>query len=122
RGFVVVTPRALEANPLVRTTNPDTALLHIARSLPFVDDARAIVAGGSAGGYATLMVAAETFPLAGAAPDVPPINWGYNAAYFLKQKDRIAPAKGETTSRIPILYGVGFLIKDASKVYGEDYG
>ena len=31
RGFAVVTPRALETNPLIRTANPDIALLHMAR-------------------------------------------------------------------------------------------
>ncbi|HJZ94305.1 MAG TPA: sugar-binding protein, partial [Gemmataceae bacterium] len=122
RGFVVVSPRALEANPLIRTTNPDIALLHSVRAFPFVDDGRVVIGGGSAGGYMTLMLAAETFPLAGAAPDVPPVNWGYNAAYFFKQRDRLAPAKGETVSNVPILYAVGGLIGSASKVYGEDYG
>ncbi len=58
RGFVVVSPRDLRANPLVQTINPDVALLHIARSLPFVDDARVVIGGGSAGGYMTLMLAA----------------------------------------------------------------
>ena len=86
RGFVVVSPRELKDNPLVQTINPDAALLHIVRSLPFVDDARVVIGGGSAGGYMTLMLAAETFPLAGAAADVPPVNWGYNAAYFLQRK------------------------------------
>ena len=47
-----------------------------------------IITGGSAGGWMTLMLAAETFPLAGAAPDVPPVNWGYNGAYFFKQLDK----------------------------------
>ena len=71
------------------------------RAMPFVDDAHVVIGGGSAGGYMTLMLAAETFPLAGAAPDVPPVNWGYNAAYFFKQKDLIARPKGETASQGP---------------------
>ena len=51
RGYTVVTPRDIKANPLVQTPNPDLALLHIARSLPFVDDARVVIGGGSRGIY-----------------------------------------------------------------------
>ena len=40
-------------------------LLHITRALSFVDDSRVIISGGSAGGWMTLMLAAETFPLSG---------------------------------------------------------
>ena len=68
RGFAVVSPRGLEANPLIRTASPDIALMHMVRAMPFVDDAHVVIGGGSAGGYTTLMLAAETFPLAGAAP------------------------------------------------------
>src|SRR5262245_9323063 len=127
RGFALVSPRALETNPLIRTTSPDIALLHMARALPFVDDAHVVISGGSAGGYMTLMLAAETFPLAGAAPDVPPVNWGYNAAYFFKQRDRIAPPKvappkKEAVSKVPVLYAVGGLIGPAVQVYAGDFG
>jgi hypothetical protein len=122
RGFVAVTPRALEANPLIRTANPDIALMHMVRSLPFVDDAKVLIAGGSAGGYTTLMLAAETFPVAIAMPDVPPVNWGYNAAYFFKQKDIIAPGKDEAVGKVPVLHAVGSMLDAARKVYGEEYG
>jgi hypothetical protein len=122
RGFAVVTPRALETNPLIRTASPDIALLHMARSLPFVDDAHVVIGGGSAGGYMTLMLAAETFPLAAAAPDVPPVNWGYNAAYFFKQKSILAPAIGENMSKVPVLNAVGVMLAPATGVYGDDFG
>jgi hypothetical protein len=119
RGFVVVTPRALEANPLVRTINPDAALLHIARSFPFVDDARVVIAGGSAGGYATLLLAAETFPLAGAAADVPPVNWGYNAAYFLQH---LTPGRtGDSKApKVPVFDVIVPIAKQATSVYGDN--
>jgi hypothetical protein len=119
RGFVVVTPRALEANPLVRTINPDAALLHMARSFPFVDDARVVIAGGSAGGYATLMLAAETFPLAGAAADVPPVNWGYNAAYFL-QPLTAAQAGDSKAAKVPVFDVIVPIAKQATSVYGDN--
>lgn len=113
RGWVVVTPHQIEANPLVRTSNCDAALLHLARSLPFVDDSRVVIGGGSAGGYMTLMLAAETFPLAGAAPDVPPVNLGYNAAYYLKQKSRIDASTPAVASIVPI-------IEQTARLYGDN--
>ncbi len=120
RGWAVVTPRELATNPLIRGLNPDIALLHITRALPFVDDARVLIAGGSAGGWMTLMLAAETFPLAGAAPDVPPANWGYNGAYFFKQLDKAAPMKGGV-SRLPAFFAVGTMLDGCRTVYGPHY-
>jgi hypothetical protein len=120
RGWLVVSPRELETNPLIRTTNPDVALLHLARALPWVDDARVMIGGGSAGGWMTLMLAAETFPLAGAAPDVPPVNWGYNGAYFYKQLEKIGP-EGASAAKVPALFGVGSMLKSSLTVYGADH-
>ncbi len=120
RGWIVVSPRELESNPLIRTTNPDVALLHLARSIPWVDDARVSIGGGSAGGWMTLLLAAETFPLAGAAPDVPPVNLAYNIAYFFKQLDKAGPSKAGGP-RVPALFSVGTMLKPSVGVYGEDY-
>ena len=120
RGWVVVSPRELETNPLIRTINPDVALLHLARTFPWTDDARVVIGGGSAGGWMTLLLAAETFPLAGAAPDVPPVNWGYNGAYFYKQLDKAGPTGGGA-AKVPALFGVGTLLKPCLTVYGENY-
>jgi hypothetical protein len=120
RGWVVVSPHALETNPLVRTMNPDVALLHLARTLPWVEDTRIVIGGGSAGGWMTLLLAAETFPLAGAAPDVPPVNWGYNGAYFFKQLEKAGPDGGKT-AKLPAVFAVGSLLKPCLSVYGENY-
>ena len=120
QGFLVVSPRDLATNPLIRNMNPDVALLHITRSLPFVDDARVIISGGSAGGWMTLMLAAETFPLAGAAPDVPPVNWGFNGAYFFKQLDKGAPRTGGI-SKVPAFFAVGTMLGACRTVYGTNY-
>lgn len=119
QGFVVLTARGLESNPLVRTVNPDVALLHIARSLPIIDDAKVVVTGGSAGGYITLMVASETFPLAGAAPGVPPVNWGYNAAYFL-QRDPGGTRQDPKGPATPVFDVIVPIVQQALKVYGDD--
>jgi hypothetical protein len=117
RGLVVVSPRELKANPLVQTPNPDVALLHIARALPMIDAGRVIVGGGSAGGYMTLMLAAETFPLAGAAADVPPVNWGYNAEYFLQRKKWPQQPKSE---ELPLFLSVAPIADQAALLYGQD--
>ena len=121
RGFVVVSPRELKDNPLVQTINPDAALLHFARALPCVDDVRVVIGGGSAGGYMTLMLAAETFPLAGAAADVPPVNWGYNAAYFLQRKNwNKEGTPSATVPELPVFAAVAPIADQAATVYGND--
>ena len=66
------------------------------------------------------MLAAETFPLAGAAPDVPPVNWGYNGAYFFKQLDKAAPKTGGV-SRLPAFFAVGTMLDACRTVYGTHY-
>ncbi len=113
KGYAVATPAGLDRIPLARTPNADVALLHAVRALPFVDDARVILVGGSAGGWMALMLAAETFPLAGVAPDVAPMNWGYNAAYLLHQKDGL-------WAKVPALFAIRPAIEPCLKVYGED--
>jgi Acetyl xylan esterase (AXE1) len=120
QGWLVVSPRELPTNPLIRNVNPDVVLLHVVRALPFVDDARVIITGGSAGGWMTLMLAAETFPLAGAAPDVPPVNWGFNGAYFFKQLGKGAPKPGGTP-RLPAFFTVGTMLGACRTVYGTHY-
>src|SRR5262249_28756179 len=103
------------------TISPDVALLHISRAMPFVDDSRVIIGGGSAGGYATLMLAAETFPLAGALPDVPPVHLGYNAAYYTRQaraiRENLTPDK---KPRAPFLAIILPLMEQCAGVYGDD--
>jgi hypothetical protein len=121
QGFAVCSPTQVGANPLVQTISPDIALLHTARAMPFVDDSRVVVAGGSAGGWATLMLAAETFPLAAALPDVPPINLGYNAAYYTRQAEVIRKnVTKDGKPRAPFLAAILPLMEECVKVYGGD--
>lgn len=103
QGFVVSTPHAHGENPLGRGPNLDIALLHAVRALAFIDNERVMIQGGSAGGYTALMVAAEAFPVLCVMPDVPPVNWGYNAAYFCRNGEeatRIDPATGQPSMRV----------------------
>jgi hypothetical protein len=116
-GWLVVNPVSPDPeqvwpgdNPLGRSINLDVALLHIARSLPQVDDARVVLGGGSAGGWMALMLAAESFPLAGVGVQVAPLNWGYNAAYSLRNN-----ALG-----VPALQGAATLAEWGVQMYGPD--
>ena len=70
------------SHPLLRGPNTDYVLAHLIRGARFVDPTAIAYGGGSAGGYATLMVVAEAFPVAVAAALGPPVNLGYQAAYF----------------------------------------
>ncbi len=64
------------------------------------------------------MVAAETFPLAGAMPDVPPVNFAYNAAYLLRPRD---PAAAESGPKTPTYSAVAEALKPCLDVYGRDF-
>lgn len=120
-GYAVATPQAHPLNPLARGPNLDRCLLHALRQLPFVDGRRILVQGGSAGGWATLMVAAEAFPLSGAMPAVPPIDWAYNGA-FIGTQGTTGPPPAELEGRQMPVLGVVFEIADGSRsVTGQPF-
>jgi hypothetical protein len=119
QGWLLVTPVSPDPesvwpgdNPLGRSLNLDVALLHAARSLAVVDDAKVLIAGGSAGGWLALMLAAETFPLAAVVAQVPPVNWGYNAAYGLHNRSAGIPALVDASALAQ--WGVDLLGPDTS--------
>jgi hypothetical protein len=118
KGYAVSTPYAHPLNPLSRGVNLDRAILHAVSALPFVDPLRVAVSGGSAGGWMTLMLSADAFPLVWSMPEVPPLHWGYNAAYFLDNKERAAAAPGSTTPRLPVLNSVTSLAEQSRTLYG----
>ena len=121
KGWALSTVHAHPRNPLDRGPNLDIALLHAARALPCVDDAKVMIQGGSAGGYMTLMLAAESFPLVCAAPMVPPVNWGYNAAYFVHNKAfATAIPPGGKTPTLPVLTVVIGIAEAGVKTLGDD--
>lgn len=121
-GMIVSTPHGEEPNPIVRGENLDVAILHRIRALPCVDDERVLIAGGSAGGYMTLMLTAETFPLAGSQPDVPPMNLGYNCGYIVVNKPLAeAQPEGQEHQNMPVLNAVAPIGEGATEVYGADY-
>ncbi|MBM3493806.1 MAG: hypothetical protein FJX72_05720 [Armatimonadetes bacterium] len=121
RGYLVSTPHAHPLNPLGRCVHVDRAILHAVRALPFVDARRVSIQGGSAGGWMTLMLAADAFPLVWVAPDVPPIHWGYNAAYIGENQKLAGPAPGSDQPRMPVLQVVGPIADQSRDLYGVPF-
>lgn len=121
-GIAISTPHGPEPNPVVRGENLDVAILHRVRALPFVDDAKVCILGMSAGGYMTLMLAAETFPLSCAAPIVPAVNLGYNLAYF-ERNHALATARSKEGDypELPTLSIVSGLAAECAKVMQSDF-
>jgi hypothetical protein len=86
RGRAVFSPRKhpepLSLESALRGHNHDFVLAHLARGARFIDPTAIVYGGGSAGGAAALMVAAEGFPTSVAVALGPPVNTGYEAAYM----------------------------------------
>ena len=121
RGYLVSTPHAHPLNPLGRGVNLDRAILHAVCALPFADRRRVAVQGGSAGGWMTLMLAADTFPLLYSMPDVPPIHWGYNAAYIAENQPIAGPPEGSDEPRMPVLQVVGIIAEQSRVLYNQPF-
>lgn len=122
KGTVASTPHGESINPLIRGENLDVAILHRMRALPFIEDSKVQIVGGSAGGYMTLTLAAETFPLSFCIPDCPPVNLGYNIAYFDHNKALAAEIpQGQDHPNMPVLNAVCSLRDPSVAVYGEDF-
>ena len=118
KGYAVSTVHAHPLNPLGRGVNLDRAILHAVRRLPCMDPLRVSIQGGSAGGWMTLMLTADSFPLVWATPDVPPIHWGYNAAYIAKHESMAGPPDGSKEPRLPVLLAVAPIAEQSRKLYG----
>lgn len=111
------------SNPLLRGPNTDFVLAHLARGATFLDPTAIVYGGGSAGGYATLMVVAEAFPAAVALPNCPPVNLGYQAAYSSTVFPRIVANPPEEHPVVTMITGAFCQWIDPWKeAYGPDYG
>jgi hypothetical protein len=69
----------------------------------------------------TLMLAADAFPLMWAMPDVPPVHWGYNAAYIGENQERASAPPGSQTLRLPVVKAVGGIVDQARATYGMPF-
>jgi hypothetical protein len=121
QGYAVSTPHGSPLNPLGRGIHLDQAILHAMRAQAWSDPLRVSIQGGSAGGWMTLMLAADAFPLVWAMPDVPPVHWGYNAAYIGENQQHAIAAPGTTQARLPVLAVVGGIVDQSRALYGVPF-
>lgn len=120
-GWAVMTPREA-LNPVGDGVNFNLALLQACRQMPFADVQRIALVGGSAGGYVTLMVASESFPIAAAAPLAPLVSIPYNIEYFGRN---IEPARcgakddqGNDASCVPVFCSIAETVKGFAAFLG----
>jgi hypothetical protein len=110
-------------NPLLRGPNADYVLAHLVRGARFLDPAAIVYGGGSAGGYATLMTLAEAFPATGGIALAPPVNLGYQAAYFSTVFPRyVADPPQDHPVIAMITLGFTAFIAPFKAAYGDDVG
>jgi hypothetical protein len=103
---------------LTRGPKAEIVFGHLVRSMSFVDPARVVYAGGSAGGYSALMAAAEAFPCAGAVPSVPPTNLAYMSAWTEWNLTHIPDSEVMSKAWIQ---GMGAAVTAWKAAHGEDY-
>ena len=121
QGYAVSTPHAHPLNPLGRGPNLDRAILHAVRQLSWVDPQRVAIYGGSAGGWMTLMLSADAFPLVWSIPMVPPVHVGYNMAFISENESRAAAAAESGQPRMPVLLQVASIARQAEALYGVPF-
>lgn len=127
-GRIVVTPCDpapgevhAHTNPLGRGPNTDIVLAHLVRALPIVDPTAVIYTGGSAGGYAALMVAAEAFPALAVVVNSPVLNLPYQTAYFTDLVPRVLADPPADQPLLPLLLGaMDEILQGSRTAYGDD--
>ncbi|MBU7004370.1 MAG: hypothetical protein HXS50_02300, partial [Theionarchaea archaeon] len=86
RGMAVMTPhgpRSYTASNLMgHGVNHSVAMAQLPRRMPFIDQDRVVLFGGSAGGYHALMASSFVFPLTAVYAAVPPLNLKFNMNYI----------------------------------------
>ncbi|MFM7322972.1 MAG: alpha/beta hydrolase family protein, partial [Armatimonadota bacterium] len=117
RGYAVSTVVGHPLNPLGRGDLLDRCMVHGMRTLPFLDLERMAIAGGSAGGWMTLMVAADAFPVLWSNPDVPVLNWPYNGDYIERNRARAGTLGSDGKPSCPFLSAVGQLADQVKSVF-----
>ena len=77
--------------------------------------------GGSAGGYMSLAMTADFFPVVAATADAPVCNWAYNGNYIAANKPASKfPGSTMKESPLPILYVVSGLADLFTDMFGPD--
>jgi dienelactone hydrolase len=129
RGWACFTPHygkedegeyALEL-PIGDSYNLAKAIIQWVRRLPFIDRTHLHLTGGSAGGYMTLAMSAECFPVSSASATAPVFNWAYTLGYFEANRTVSKyPQKDLKDSPLPILCMVTMLNDWSYGVFGKD--
>ncbi len=121
-GWMVLTPRYLRfdhgANLVGDGLNISIQLPQLAKRIPYVDQTRIGLIGGSAGGYQTLMVCAEIFPVTAAVANAPLVNLTYNLLYSKNARfnDGLKPEE----MPVPIVNIVKIVADGTIKLLGKD--
>ncbi len=127
-GWIVVTPHfGAEKGeyPLEHFTgdsfNLARAINEWVRRLPIYDRVHLHIVGGSAGGYETLVVSAEMFPVSSAFAGQPVFNLPYNLNYFEQNRKYSSMMSPDgKSSMLPVLNVVTPLKDQAAEIFGDD--
>ncbi|MCK4982005.1 MAG: hypothetical protein KAS17_03725, partial [Victivallaceae bacterium] len=91
------------------------------RRLPFVDRSNLIFGGVSGGGYMTLAMGAEFFPLSALVSDLPCVNWTYGCNYLLaNQKSSGCLLPPDKPRPLPVLALIAPGAIPATAMFGDD--
>ena len=108
------------------SNNLSRALIQWVRRLPFIDGTHLHIDGGSAGGYMSLAMSAEFFPVSATTADAPVCNWAYNVNYLEanKKASNFPPPAGQAPdlkkTPLPVLFAITGLADQTTAVFGAD--
>lgn len=129
-GWAVVTPHygtpetggfPAEFLPAGNSYNLARSIIQWARRLPFVDRTHLHTVGGSAGGYLSLAMSAEFFPVSSTFAGQPLFNWAYNINYIYSNQPVAKKDAGKCDdSPLPVLCLVTSMPDEAFAVFGND--
>jgi len=123
-GFAVVTPcfdKIPIEFPFGNSYNFNIAMIQWVRRLPFVDHSKLIFGGISGGGYMTLAMGSEFFPLAALVSDLPCVNWDYGCNYLLaNQKSSGCLLPKDKKRPLPVLAFIAPGANLATAIFGND--
>ena len=123
-GFAVVAPcfdKIPIQFPLGNSYNFNKAMIQWTRRLPFVDRTKMVFGGISGGGYMTLAMGSEFFPVAALISDLPCVNWDYACNYLLaNQKSSGCLLPPDKPRPLPVLALIAPGVNHAKVMFGND--
>ena len=125
QGFLAVTPFC-EKYPLEfvigDSYNFMIALTQWSRRQSCADRSRFVIGGGSAGGYMTLAMGSEFFPIAALVSDLPCVNWAYGCNYLKMNENSSGCYSGAgEKSPLPVLALIVPGLRLATDIFGDDF-